>query len=89
MQSEHQEAEAWLRKAVRRAPSPLPPGVFPALLKKAEHAGFARCVLNVVVDEGINYVYCRVTDPITNDIVLLSKGENMFGRNGPILADDR
>lgn len=89
MQSEHQEAEAWLRKAVRRAPSPLPPGVFPTLLKKAEHSGFARCVLNDVVDEWLNYGYCRVTDPIANDIVLLPKGENVFGRNGSILADDR
>ena len=87
MRSEHQEAEAWLRKAVHGAPSPLPPGMFPTLLDKAERAGFTRCVLDDVVDEWLNYGYCQVTDPITNDIVLLPKGESVFGRHASVIAD--
>lgn len=74
-----QQAESWLRKALRNAPRPLPPRVFPRLLQEAEEAGFSRSVLNDVVDEWLNFGYCRVTDHVTNDIELTPPGNAYFG----------
>lgn len=74
-----QQAESWLRKALRNAPWPLPPRVFPRLLQEAEEAGFSRSVLNDVVDEWLNFGYCRVTDHVTNDIELTPPGNAYFG----------
>lgn len=87
MRSEYQEAEAWLRKAVRNAPVPLPRGMFPAFLEQGERAGFSRSLLNDVIDEWLNFGYCRITDPITNDIELLPEGEVVFGRTASLAPD--
>ena len=69
-----QSAESWLRKALRNAPKPLPPGVFPKLLDEAAHS-----TLGDVVDEWLNFGYCRVTDHVSNDIALTSEGDEYFG----------
>lgn len=74
-----QQAESWLRKALRNAPRPLPPGVFPKLLEEAEGAGFSRFVLNDIVDEWLNFGYCRIRDHVTNDIELTPEGNVYFG----------
>nr|WP_294514790.1 hypothetical protein [uncultured Bilophila sp.] len=76
---ERQSAESWLRKALRNAPKPLPPGVFPKLLDEAEQAGFSRFTLNDVVDEWLNFGYCRVTDHVSSDIRLTREGNEYFG----------
>ena len=76
---ERQSAESWLRKALRNAPKPLPSGVFPKLLDEAEQAGFSRFTLNDVVDEWLNFGYCRVTDHVANDIELTPEGNEYFG----------
>lgn len=81
--AERQTAEAWLRKAVRNAPDPLPPGVFPRLLDEAVRIGFSRSVLDDVLDLWLSYGYCRITDHITNDIELLPASAAVFGRSGP------
>lgn len=78
-EDEVQRAEHWLRRAVRNTPRPLPPGRFPQLLDQAVAAGFARSVVNDVVDGWLNYGYCRVTDQITNDIALTDAGIVYFG----------
>lgn len=80
--TERQAAEAWLRKAVRNAPNPLPPGVFPRLLDEAVRIGFSRSVLDDVLDLWLSYGYCRITDHIANDIELLPAGTALFGRSG-------
>ena len=74
-----QSAESWLRKALRNAPKPLPSGVFPKLLDEAEQAGFSHSTLNDVVDEWLNFGYCRVTDHVSNDIALTPEGDEYFG----------
>ena len=74
-----QSAESWLRKALRNAPKPLPPGVFPKLLDEAEQAGFSHSTLGDVVDGWLNFGYCRVTDHVSNDIALTSEGDEYFG----------
>lgn len=76
---ERQSAESWLRKALRNAPKPLPPGVFPKLLDEAEQAGFSRFTLNDVVDEWLNFGYCQVTDHVSSDIRLTPEGNEYFG----------
>lgn len=80
--TERQTAEAWLRNAVRNAPNPLPPGVFPRLLDEAVRIGFSRSVLDDVLDLWLSYGYCRITDHITNDIELLPAGAALFDRAG-------
>ena len=75
-----QSAESWLRKALRNAPKPLPPGVFPKFrLDEAEQAGFSHSTLGDVVDEWLNFGYCRVTDHVSNDIALTPEGDEYFG----------
>ena len=49
-ETEYQRAELWLRRAVRNAPHPLPPGRFPQLLEEAVRAGFSQSLVNDVVD---------------------------------------
>ncbi len=71
-------AESWLRKALRNAPKPLPAGVFPKLLEDAERAGFSRWTLNDVVDEWLNFGYCRISDHVSNDITLTPDGAVYF-----------
>ena len=73
------ETEAWLRKMLRNAPKPLPSGVFPRLLEEAERAGFEHADLADVVDEWLNYGYCRITGHVSNDIELTAEGERYFG----------
>lgn len=80
MSAFREEAEAWLRKALRNAPRPLPSGVFPKLLAEAEQAGFPADILGDVVDEWLNFGYCRITDPVSNDIEILPSGGEYFGR---------
>lgn len=69
------EAEQWLAKAVHNAPRPLPPGRFPAILNEAEKAGFEHGELMEIIDKWLGYGYCRILDPISNDIELTEKGE--------------
>lgn len=80
MYDEHAETEAWLRKMLRNAPKPLPLGVFPRLLNDAEREGFEHGILADVVDEWLNYGYCRIIDPVSDDIELTPEGERYFGR---------
>ena len=75
MQKRH-AAEDWLRKALRRAPRPLPAGRFPALLQEAQDAGFDRDDLADAVDLWLSYGYCRITDGLSGDIALLPAGES-------------
>ena len=78
MDDETVSAESWLRKALRNAPKPLPAGFFPKLLANAEQAGFSRFALNDVVDEWLNFGYCRITDQVTSDIALTPDGNSYF-----------
>lgn len=82
----HAETEAWLRKMLRNAPKPLPAGGFPRLLEDAEKAGFEHADLADVVDEWLNYGYCRIVDHVANDIELTLEGERYFG--GRLFEDD-
>ena len=75
MSATRHAAEDWLRKAVRRAPRPLPPESFPVLLREAEAAGYAPADLADVVDEWLSYGYCRITDPVSGDLAVLPAGE--------------
>ncbi len=81
-ETEYQRAELWLRRAVRNAPKPLPPGRFPQLLEQAVRAGFSQSLVNDVVDAWLHYGYCRVTDQITDDIALTPAGTAYFGGPG-------
>ena len=76
----YQETEFWLRSAVRRAPRPLPPGMFPHIMQEALQAGFERTLINDVVDEWLSYGYCTITDPVDGDISLTQTGLDAFGR---------
>ena len=51
----------------------------PKLLDEAEQAGFSHSTLNDVVDEWLNFGYCRVTDHVSNDIALTPEGDEYFG----------
>lgn len=68
----------WLKKAVHTAPRPLPPGYFPKILLASEQEGFSRDALLDVVDMWLNYGYCRILDPITQDIEITQSGESFF-----------
>ena len=65
---------------MRNGPRPLPPGVFPRLLAEAGQAGFSRSALLDVLDEWLNFGYCRIIDPITDDIELLPAGVSFFSK---------
>lgn len=59
---------------------------FPRLLEDAEKAGFEHADLADVVDEWLNYGYCRIVDHVANDIELTLEGERYFG--GRLFEDD-
>ena len=40
---------------------------------------FSHSTLNDVVDEWLNFGYCRVTDHVSNDIALTPEGDEYFG----------
>lgn len=82
MNAIYQDAENWLRKMVRNAPHPLPQGFFPKIQLQAQEAGFSYDLINEVLDEWLNYGYCTITDPITNDIRLTAEGLYYFGKRG-------
>ncbi len=73
-----EEEQKWLMKAVQTAPRPLPAGYFPKILDSAEANGFSRDGLLDVLDGWLNFGYCRIGDPITNDIVITDEGERFF-----------
>lgn len=79
----HEQAEGWLRRAVRISPHPLPAGRFSQLLAQAEAAGFARETLMDVLDEWLGYGYCRIVDPLTNDIEVLPGGKQALVAAAP------
>lgn len=73
-----EETRDWLHKAVRNAPRPLPAGRFPQLMQQAEAEGCPRDLIMNVLDEWLNYGYCRLSDPIAQDIALTREGESFF-----------
>lgn len=75
------ETADWLKKAVHSAPRPLPAGFFPRILEKGMAEGFERGVLLDVLDEWLNYGYCRITDPIAQDIEITPEGCRFFYRD--------
>ena len=75
------ETRDWLKKAVHGAPKPLPAGYFPRILEQSVAEGFSREVLLDVLDEWLNYGYCRITDPITQDIEITPEGARFFYRD--------
>ncbi|WP_298067742.1 hypothetical protein [uncultured Mailhella sp.] len=75
------ETADWLKKAVHSAPRPLPAGFFPRILEHAEAEGFERGTLLDVLDEWLNYGYCRITDSIAQDIEITPEGGRFFYRN--------
>ena len=72
------ETRDWLKKAVHSAPRPLPAGFFPRILEHSVEEGFAREEVLNVLDEWLNYGYCRLIDPITQDVEITPEGENFF-----------
>ena len=68
----------WLKKAVHSAPRPLPPGFFPRILEHSVQEGFSREDLLNTLDEWLNYGYCRIIDPIAQDIEITREGERFF-----------
>ncbi|MBR4423476.1 MAG: hypothetical protein IKS68_04560 [Mailhella sp.] len=72
------DAADWMKKTVRSAPRPLPPGCFPRILAEAEDAGFSREETLNVLDEWLNFGYCRIADHITQDIDVTFAGEMFF-----------
>jgi len=73
-----EETRLLLRKAVSCAPRPLPAGFFPGLMARAELEGCARADMLDTLDEWLNYGYCRIIDPITQDIELTPEGGRFF-----------
>lgn len=71
-------AADWLRKAVRNAPHPLPAGVFPKLMSRAEAEGFRREWLMDVLDVWLAAGYCRIVDSIDQDIEITPEGLKFF-----------
>jgi hypothetical protein len=73
-----EDAADWMKKTVRSAPRPLPRGAFPRILAEAEEAGFSREETLNVLDEWLNFGYCRIADHITQDIDITFAGEMFF-----------
>ena len=73
-----EETRDWLKKAVHSAPRPLPAGFFPRILTQSVEEGFSRELLLDVLDEWLNYGYCRLIDPIAQDIEITPEGESFF-----------
>ncbi len=77
--AESGEAAAdWMKKTVRSSPRPLPAGFFPKILEEAERAGFSREETLNVLDEWLNFGYCRIADHISQDIAVTFAGEMFF-----------
>jgi hypothetical protein len=68
----------WLKKAVHSAPRPLPEGFFPRILQHSMQEGFSREDLLNILDIWLNYGYCRLIDPIMQDITITPEGERYF-----------
>lgn len=73
-----EQTRDWLKKAVHSAPRPLPPGFFPRILEQSEREDFSREDLLNTLDEWLNYGYCRLIDPISQDIEITREGERFF-----------
>lgn len=73
-----EETREWLYKSVRNAPRPLPAGRFPQLMQQAEAGGCPHELVMNVLDEWLNFGYCRLRDPIAQDIELTEEGERFF-----------
>lgn len=73
-----EETREWLFKRVASAPRPLPAGRFPGILEEAAREGFSRVHLLNTLDMWLNYGYCRIIDPITQDIELTEEGMRYF-----------
>lgn len=73
-----EETREWLYKSVRNAPRPLPHGRFPQLMQQAEAQGCPRELAMNVLDEWLNFGYCVLIDPISQDIELTAEGESFF-----------
>ncbi len=72
------ETREWLFKRVASAPRPLPSGRFPVILQEAVREGFSRELLLNALDMWLNYGYCRIIDPIAQDIELTEEGMRYF-----------
>ena len=73
-----EETREWLSRRVARSPRPLPAGRFPHILEEAVQEGFSRDHLLNTLDMWLNYGYCRIIDPITQDIELTEEGMRYF-----------
>lgn len=73
-----EETRDWLYRSVRNAPRPLPSGRFPLIMRQAEAAGCPHEFVMDVLDEWLNYGYCRLTDAIAQDIEMTSNGRIFF-----------
>lgn len=76
-----QETADWLYKSVHNAPRPLPAGRFPQLMRQAEGQGCPHDLVMDVLDEWLNYGYCRLIDPIAQDIEITPEGHRFFYNN--------
>ena len=73
-----EETRDLLKKAVKCAPRPLPPGFFPDIMRRSEEEGCSRSDMLDTLDEWLNYGYCRIIDHITQDIEITEEGESFF-----------
>ena len=73
-----EETRDLLKKAVKCAPRPLPPGFFPDIMRRSEEEGCSRADMLDTLDEWLNYGYCRIIDHITQDIEITEEGESFF-----------
>lgn len=72
------DTREWLTRAVHNAPRPLPAGRFPQILQQARAQGHTGENLLNVLDEWLNFGYCRLIDPIAQDIELTPEGDAFF-----------
>ncbi|MCH5276353.1 MAG: hypothetical protein J1E80_00800 [Desulfovibrionaceae bacterium] len=73
-----EETRGCLYRSVGNAPRPLPPGRFPLLMRQAEAEGCPHEYVMDVLDEWLNYGYCRLRDPIAQDIEITDAGRLFF-----------
>ncbi len=71
-------AEVWLINRIRTSPRPLPLGRFPHMLKEGERIGYRSDALLDILDTWLEFGYCRIVDPITQDIEISEAGEKYF-----------
>lgn len=67
------------QKGAQKRPEAASVRSLPQIAGRAEQAGFSHSTLNDVVDEWLNFGYCRVTDHVSNDIALTPEGDEYFG----------